>query len=332
MQPGNESELVGRPAGPRDLLRAEAAAISAAADRLDSAQFADAVRLLRQCEGKVVVVGAGTSGLIARKIAATLTSTGSPSFFLHPNDAMHGGLGAVLPGDLVVLVSNSGETSELVALLPYLRHRGVPKIAIVGNLSSSLAAGAEVALDAAADHEICPFNLAPTSSTTVALAIGDALAVSLYQHRGLTPEQFALNHPSGALGRRLTLRVSDVMRPAGSIPSVSRATTWIDVLTAITDGGIGATAVLDQECELRGIITDGDVRRALQRIPPEQVAAARAQDIMSPNPVQVDPQVLVYVALQEMENRPSQISVLPVVDAGRFVGMVRLHDLVRAGA
>jgi len=321
----------GAEADPRALLQAEARAVSAAADRLDLASFGRAVDLLRRCAGKVVVVGAGTSGLIARKIAATLTSTGTPSFFLHPNDALHGGLGAVLGDDLVVLVSNSGETSELLGLLPYLRHRGVPVVAIVGKIESSLAVAADVALDAGAEHEICPFNLAPTSSTTVALALGDVLAVSLYEHRGLTPELFALNHPSGALGRRLTLRVTDVMHRDERLASVGPDASWIELLTAITDGGLGAAVVVDPDGHLLGIVTDGDVRRALQRIDLDALSRSTAKEIMTPDPTEVGPDVLVYVALQQMEDRPSQISVLPVVAGGRCVGIVRLHDLVRAG-
>jgi arabinose-5-phosphate isomerase len=316
---------------PRSLLEAEANAVLAAAARLDVEEFGRAVSLLESCDGKVVLVGAGTSGLIARKVAATLTSTGTPAFFLHPNDALHGGLGAVLGDDVVVLVSNSGETAELLGLLPYLRHREVPIIALVGRMASALAEAADVALDAGAAEEICPFNLAPTSSTAVALALGDALAVSLYDRRGLTPEQFALNHPSGALGRRLTLRVSDVMRADEGRLSVSPDAPWIDVLTTITDGGVGAVAVVDDHDRLAGIVTDGDVRRALQRVELHVLAGAVAKDVMTSEPTSVAPDVLVYAALQRMEDRPSQISVMPVVDGERYLGMVRLHDLVRAG-
>lgn len=320
-------------ASPRELLRAEAQAIVDAAERLDVGAFDHALQLLRDCLGKVVVTGAGTSGLIARKLAATLTSTGTPSFFLHPNDALHGGLGAVLSDDVVVLVSNSGETAELVGLLPYLRHRDVPIVAIVGDPDSTLGIAAEVALDAGAKHEICPFNVAPTSSTAVALALGDALAVSLYGARGLTIEQFALNHPSGALGRRLTLRVSDVMRSGSSLPRVDTAASWLDVLEAITNGGVGAVVVLEQANDrLLGIITDGDVRRALQQRDLSAVNSSTAGDLMTPQPTTVTPDVLVYVALQQMEDRPSQISTMPVVEKDRCVGIVRLHDLVRAGA
>lgn len=317
---------------PQALLRVEAEAILAAADRLDGEAFAAALALLDRCRGKVVLSGAGTSGLIARKMAATLTSTGTPSFFLHPNDALHGGLGAVLADDVVVLISNSGETSEIIGLLPYLRHRSVPIIGIIGALDSTIARAADVALDAGAEHEICPFNIAPTSSTSVAMAIGDALAVSLYGSRGLTVEQFALNHPSGALGRRLTLRVSDLMRAGDRLPRVSPDASWADVLAAITDGGVGAVVVLDGDDQLLGIVTDGDVRRALQRSDLEAFRSSVASELMTSDPVTVAPETLVYVALQQMEDRSSQISTMPAVEGQRCVGIVRLHDLVRAGA
>jgi len=316
---------------PAELLRAEAEALIAAADRLDEQAFDRAVKLLAACTGKAILTGAGTSGIIARKLAATMTSTGMPALFLHPNDALHGGLGVVSEHDVVVAISNSGNTAELLGLLPYLRHRGVAIIAIVGDLSSRLAEAADVSLDAGAAVEICPFNLAPTSSTTVALAIGDALAVTLYGHRGLTPELFAINHPSGSLGRRLTLRVSDVMRDLDSTPTVARSDLWLIVIEAISGGGMGATLVVDEQRSLEGIVTDGDLRRAIQRSTPEDLASLTAGDIMTPSPEVARPDALVHEALQQMEDRPSQISVLPVVDGDRCVGMVRVHDLVRAG-
>ncbi|HLF99941.1 MAG TPA: KpsF/GutQ family sugar-phosphate isomerase [Acidimicrobiia bacterium] len=303
----------------------------AAAERLDSAAFDKAVGLLAPMSGKVVATGAGTSGIIARKIAGTMTSTGTPAIFLHPGDALHGGLGAVGPEDVVVAVSNSGETDELKAILPYLRHRQVAIIAIVGRLESTLARAADVALDAGAAEEACPFNLAPTSSTTVAMAVGDALAIALYDARGLTPEQFALNHPSGALGRRLTLRVADVMHAGDAFPRVAPEAAWIDVVSRISEGGLGAAAVVNSDGTLLGIVTDGDLRRAMQ----ERGAAtsdSQAQDVMTADPTVVGADELAYNALQLMEDRPSQISVLPVVDADRrCLGIVRVHDLVRAG-
>jgi arabinose-5-phosphate isomerase len=290
------------------------------------------VALLVGCRGKAVLSGAGTSGIIARKIAATLTSTGTPAIFLHPGDALHGGLGMVAGDDVVIAVSNSGETEELQVLLPYLRNRSVPIIVITGATNSSLGRGADVALDAHADEEACPLDLAPTSSTTLALAIGDALAIGLYEARGLTPEWFARNHPSGALGRRLTLRVADVMQGDQETPSVDPDATWIDLVSRISAGGLGAVVVLEaQQQRLLGIITDGDLRRAMQHHG-AAVLSVRAEQVMTPNPLVVGPDELAYNALQLMEDRSSQISVLPVVDAEqRCVGLVRVHDLVRAG-
>jgi arabinose-5-phosphate isomerase len=316
---------------PADVLRIEAQALLDAADHFDDAAFEKAVALLAGCRGKAVLIGAGTSGIIAQKIAATLTSTGTPAIFLHPVDALHGGLGAVTGEDVVIAVSNSGETDELRAILPYLRNREVQMIAIVGRPDSTLGRAAHAALDAGAAREACPFNLAPTSSTTLALAVGDALAISLYEVRGLTPERFALNHPSGALGRRLTLRVSDVMHGGHELPEVAPDAGWIDVVTGVSDGGLGAVVVLGPDRELLGIITDGDLRRAMQ------LHAAAALDtvaatVMTANPVVVGPGELAYNALQLMEDRPSQISALPVVDdEHRCVGLVRVHDLVRVG-
>lgn len=326
-----QGEVSARPPA-ADLLRMEAQALLDAADRLDADAFQRAIDVLTGCGGKVIVTGAGTSGIIARKIVATFTSTGTPSAFLHPSDALHGGLGAVSAHDVVIAISNSGETGEVLALLPYLRNRQVPVVAIVGNAGSTLAEASVVVLDAAAEREVCPFNLAPTSSTTVALAIGDALAVTLLHVKGLTPEAFALNHPSGRLGRRLTLRVGDLMHGGDRLPAVALDATWLQVVAAISDGGLGAVAVTGPDEQLLGIVTDGDLRRALQHTAPADLGAMTAGTIMTASPVSVGPQVLAYDALQRMEDRPSQISVLPVVaDDGRCVGLVRLHDIVRAG-
>ncbi len=314
-----------------EVLRLEAQALLEAADRFDDVAFEKAVTLLAGCGGKAVLTGAGTSGIVARKIAATLTSTGTPALFLHPVDALHGGLGAVTGDDVVIVVSNSGETDELRAILPYLGNRQVHMIAIVGRLESTLARAADVALDASTAREACPFNLAPTSSTTLALAVGDALAIALYDVRGLTPERFALNHPSGALGRRLTLRVTDVMHAGDGLPRVAPDAGWIDLVARISEGGLGAVVVLAPDGRLRGIVTDGDLRRAIQ-CQEAAVADTRADAVMTVDPVVVGPDELAYNALQLMEDRPSQISALPVVDGeGRCVGLVRVHDLVRAG-
>lgn len=315
-----------------DLLRVEAAALTAGADQLDEGTVDAAVAILAGCTGKIVTTGAGTSGLVARKIAATLTSTGSPSMFLHPGDALHGGLGAVDRGDVVVAVSNSGETTEILALLPYLRHRGVALVAISGGLDSTLAGASDVTLAARTDGEICPFNLAPTSSTTLAMAIGDVLAVLLYEHHGLTPERFALNHPSGALGRRLTLRVRDVMHGGERLPTATPDTPFIEVVEIISDGGLGAVVVTNGDGSMAGLVTDGDLRRAVQARPDGSIVDVTAAEVMTASPTVVAPDVLIHDALTQMEDRPSQLSVLPVVDDGGCVGLVRVHDLVRAGA
>lgn len=317
---------------PTELLRIEAQALLDAADRLDPTTFGAAVTLLSACSGKAILTGAGASGLIARKLAATLTSTGTPAIFLHPSDALHGGLGAVTGADVVIAVSNSGETGEVLALLPYLRSRHVALIAIVGNLKSNLARAADVALDATAEKEACPFNLAPTASTTVALAMGDALAVTVLEVKGLTPEAFALNHPSGRLGRRLTLLVADLMHAGDRLTAVAPTSTWLEVVSAIGQGGLGAVPVVDGAGQLAGIVTDGDVRRMVQRVPTEGLKGMVASGMMTASPVTVEPELLAYDALQRMEDRPSQISVLPVVAAdGTWVGMIRVHDIVRAG-
>jgi arabinose-5-phosphate isomerase len=319
-------------AGPAELLRIEAQALLEAADRLDPESFGRAVDLLSACAGKAILTGAGTSGIIARKMAATLTSTGTPAIFLHPSDALHGGLGAVTRDDVVIAVSNSGETGEILALLPYLRSRDVGLVAIVGNLDSNLARAADVVLDATAEREACPFNLAPTSSTTLALAVGDARAVLVLEVKGLTPEAFAVNHPSGRLGRRLTLRVADLMHGADRNPAVRPDASWLDVVTAISQGGLGAVAVLGDDGVLAGVVTDGDVRRMLQRVPTEGLREVVASTMMTANPVSVGPTLLAYDALQRMEDRPSQISVLAVIDDdGGYVGLIRVHDIIRAG-
>jgi arabinose-5-phosphate isomerase len=315
-----------------ELLKHEAAAIESAAGRLQPAQVERAVQLLVACRSKVILTGIGKSGFIARKVAATLTSTGTRAVFLHPSDALHGDLGIVDSSDVVVLLSNSGETDEILAMLPYLKHRAVPLIAIVGNINSTVARNADVVLDASVDKETCPFNLAPTASTTVALTIGDALALTVMQLKELTPEDFALNHPAGRLGKRLSLKVADLMRTGADNPIVSPTASWLEVVSAITRGGLGAVNVVNEEGILLGIITDGDLRRAIQKSNPAALGELKAEMFMTSNPITVMPNELAYTALQLMENRPSQISVLPVVDDGtRSVGLLRLHDLVRSG-
>jgi arabinose-5-phosphate isomerase len=315
-----------------DLMMMEAEAIRVTASRLKRRQVKRALELLHDCRGKVVLVGVGKSGNIAEKIAATLTSTGTAAVYLHPSDALHGGLGILTADDVVIALSNSGETDEVITMLPYLKHRQVPIVAVVGNLRSTLARTADVVLDASVDQEACPLNLAPTTSTTVALAIGDALAMTLMQVKGLTMDDFALNHPAGQLGKRLTLRVADLMHSGEENPTIHADAAWLEVIAAISRGGLGAVNVVDAQGRLEGIITDGDLRRTLQKIKLTELENLQSGSIMTRSPVVASPAMLAYDALRLMEERPRQISVLPVVDGERLcVGLIRLHDIVRSG-
>lgn len=287
------------------------------------------MRLIDSCTGKLVVIGVGKSGIIAQKIAQTLTSTGTVAIFLHPSDALHGSLGVVNAGDVVLALSNSGETDEILSLLPALKSRDVPIISIVGNIDSTLARQSSVFLDASVDKEACPLNLAPTTSTTVALAVGDAIAMTLMESRGLTPEDFAANHPAGRLGKRLTLRVADLMHES---PDVDVTSGWLEVVRCISKHAFGAVNVVDGGALLLGIVTDGDLRRTIERSAENGLSGLTAEGMMTPNPVTASPEMLAYDALRLMENRPRQISVLPVVDdSGRSVGLIRLHDIVKSG-
>jgi arabinose-5-phosphate isomerase len=315
-----------------ELLKLEANAIRTAADRLQLDQLEKALRLLADCQGKVVLTGVGKSGIVAQKIAATLTSIGTVAICLHPCDALHGDLGIVTAADVVILLSNGGETDELIEMLPHLKYRQVPIIAIVGNLQSTLARQADAVLNAGVDREACPLNLAPTASTTVALAMGDALAMTLGQIKGVTPEAFAFNHPAGRLGKRLTLRVGDLMQQGLDNPTLPLQASWLEIVSAITRGGAGAVNIVDDQGRLLGLITDGDLRRWVQKTSSADLDALRASQIMTADPVAVTPDVLAYEALQMMENRTSQISVLPVVDQQRVcLGLLRLHDVLRSG-
>ena len=315
-----------------ELLQLEANAIAAAAARLDPAQVDLVMNLLMACKGKVVIAGVGKSGIIAQKIAATMTSTGTAALHLHPSDALHGGLGIVSEDDVVIVLSNSGETDEIVAMLPYLKHRAVPIIGIVGNLNSTVARRCDALLDASVDQEACPLNLAPTTSTTVALALGDAVAMSLMKLKGLTLEKFAVNHPAGRLGKRLTLKVEDLMHGGVDNPTIQVGATWMAVVQSISNGGLGAVSVIDGAGQLTGIITDGDLRRAIQRRDHASLEKLKCEEIMTRDPVVVSAATLAYEALRLMEDRASQISVLPVVDDARVcVGLIRLHDIVRSG-
>jgi len=257
-----------------------------------------------------------------------MTSTGTVAVFVHTSDALHGSLGIIAKGDVVIALSNSGETEELVAILPSLKRRGVAIIAIVGNPDSTLSRYADVTLDAAVSAEACPLNLAPTTSTTVALSIGDALAMTLSMEKGWSEEDFAANHPAGRLGKRLTLRVQDLMHES---PNVSPHAGWLAVVKALSKFALGAVNVVDERDNLIGIVTEGDLRRAVEKTLPENFGFLSAETMMTKDPITVSPGMLAYEALQVMENRPRQISVLPVVENGKSCGLLRLHDIVRNG-
>lgn len=312
-----------------ELLNLEAEAIKESAARLDKSVVERAIEILENCAGKIIVTGIGKSGVIAQKIAQTLTSTGTIAVFLHPSDALHGGLGIITSGDVVVALSNSGETDEILILLPTFKMRKICLISIVGNIDSTLARQSDVVLDASVSQEACPLNLAPTCSTTVALAIGDALAMTLMEAKNLTSEDFAVNHPAGRLGKRLTLRVSDLMHDS---PNIAPEAGWLEVVKAISNYSLGAVNVVDERKKLIGIITDGDLRRTIEKTAPENFSTLTAARMMTADPTTAAPEMLAFDALKLMENRPMQISVLPVIDErGISVGLLRLHDVVRSG-
>jgi len=309
----------------RKVLETEAAAILALVKRVDG-RFEAAVQLLRQCSGRVIVTGMGKSGIICRKIAATLTSTGTPAFFLHPAEAFHGDLGVVQGGDVVIALSYSGETDEILRLLETIRRLGAKLIAITGAPSSTLAQASDVALDCSVAEEACPMNLAPTASTTAALAIGDALAMTLLVEKGFRPEDFANLHPGGKLGKRL-LRVEHLMHGGKQCPTVRADTRMHDVIYEMSSKGLGMTCVVDGGDSLVGIITDGDLRRHMNRAP--GILELTAGDVMTRGPVSIPPSTLATEALNIMEQR--KITSIPVVDGQtrRVAGVVHLHDLWR---
>jgi arabinose-5-phosphate isomerase len=312
-----------------ELLRLEARAIEQTAANLDRSSVERAIEAIEECTGKIVVTGVGKSGVIAQKIAQTFTSTGTVAIFIHPSDALHGGLGLITSGDVIIALSNSGETDEILAILPAIGERAVSLISIIGNMDSTLARRSDIVLGATVDQEACPLNLAPTASTTVALAIGDAIAMALMESRGLTQEDFAVNHPAGRLGKRLTLRARDLMHES---PNVSPDSGWLEVVRAISKHALGAVNVVDEKAKLLGIVTDGDLRRTIEKMASEDLSTLTATEMMTGGPITTQAETLAYEALQLMENRPSQISVLPVVDEnGTAVGLLRLHDVVRSG-
>lgn len=312
----------------REILQQEAEALSAMAGRLDHA-FETAVHLILECRGRVVTTGMGKSGAIARKIAGTLASTGTPSLYLHPAEGVHGDLGMVTMGDVVMALSNSGDTEELNAILPALARIGVPIIALTGRGQSPLARAAAAVLDTGVEREICPFNLAPTTSTTAQLAMGDALAICVMRCRRFTSEDYARLHPRGALGRRLLLTVGDVMRVNENVAMVSPGTLLKDMLFAITEAHAGAAIVSDSDRHLLGLITDGDLRRAL--LADETALQTTCGAVMNRTPRTASPERLALETLQTMQG-PPQISEMPVLDTdGRVLGMLNLKDLLQAG-
>ncbi|MBI5084327.1 MAG: KpsF/GutQ family sugar-phosphate isomerase [Acidobacteria bacterium] len=307
----------------------EARAISTAAERLDGS-LCEAVGLILGHSGKVVVAGVGKSGHIGRKIVATMCSTGTPAVFLHPTEAAHGDLGVCAPGDPVIMISNSGGTSELLRLIPTLRGLTSGLIGIVGNPASPLAAQMDVVLDASVEREADPGNFAPTASAVVALALGHALAIALMQARNFTVEEFGKSHPGGWLGASVLRRAKDAMHQDGEVAWAGPEDSLKQVVIAMTRRPLGAACVITGDRRLAGIITDGDLRRALEAH--DDIRLLRAADIMTLRPVTIPPDTRLLDALRIMEDRPSQISVLPVVEPsdGRCLGLLRIHDLYRA--
>ncbi len=311
----------------REVVDIERNAVAALRRRIGE-DFAHACRLMMHCEGRVVVTGMGKSGHIGSKIAATLASTGTPAFFVHPGEASHGDLGMITPGDVVLALSNSGETGEVLTILPLLKRMGVPLIALTGNPGSTLAREAEVHLDVGVEKEACPLDLAPTASTTAALVMGDALAIALLQARGFTHEDFALSHPGGSLGKRLLLRVSDLMHEGERLPVVRESDPLREALLEMTAKGLGMTAILDANDSLVGVFTDGDLRRCFDAR--HDLHDARVGDVMTRGGVRIQADRLAAEALKLMQDR--QINALLVVDGeDRLVGALNMHDLLRAG-
>lgn len=298
-------------------------------ERIDDSFF-DAVQLLSK-SNKVVVSGVGKSGLIGKKISATLSSIGISSVFLHPVEALHGDIGMVQDNDVAILLSKSGGTDELVRFIPYLKMRNAKIISITGNLNSFLARNSDVVLDGSVEKEACPFNLAPTTSTTVALAIGDALAMTLIKTNNLSLEDFSRLHPSGQIGRNITIQVKDVMHREENIPLIQENSSLRDAVIEMSKKNLGCVCIVSETSELRGIITDGDLRRFLTEN--ENMKGVKVIDIMTKQPVKINEEAYLGEALRVMENRSSQISVLPVVDKFNLIkGVIRIHDIVKTGA
>ena len=310
----------------RETFDIEASALTGLAARVD-ARFVQAVQRVLQTTGRVVVMGMGKSGHIGRKIAATLASTGTPAFFVHPAEASHGDLGMVTADDLVLAISNSGESGELTALLPVLKRLGVPLIAMTGGLKSTLAHHADLTLDCSVEREACPLNLAPTASTTAQLAMGDALAVALLDARGFRPEDFARSHPGGALGRKLLTHVSDVMRSGDAVPRVLPEASFSELMREMSAKGLGSAAVVDGAGQVLGIFTDGDLRRRIEA--GADLRTATAAQVMHATPRRIAPDALAVNAAEMMETH-GITSVLVVGANGTLEGVVHIRDLMRA--
>ncbi len=312
----------------RRVLIIEAEAVSSLVARIDQ-RFLAAVNPILASRGRVVVSGIGKSGHVARKIASTMASTGTPAFFVHPAEASHGDLGMITSEDVLIAISNSGESAELLAIIPMIKREGAKLVAMTGNPASTLARDADVHLDAGVAQEACPMNLAPTASTTAALALGDALAIALLDARGFGPEDFARSHPGGSLGRQLLTRVTDVMRKALEVPKVSDEALFSEALVEMSGKRMGMTAVVDAQDRVCGIFTDGDLRRALERV--GDIRTVRITELMTRDPRTIGPDRLAAEAVQVMESR--KINQLLVVDsAGKLVGALNMHDLFRAKA
>ena len=311
----------------RQVLSIEAKAVEALIGRLDD-KFTSALQLILHCRGRVVVSGMGKSGHIARKIASTMASTGTPAFFVHPGEASHGDLGMITADDVLIALSNSGESPELLTILPIVKRRGAKLIAMTGNPASSMAREADVHLDVSVAQEACPLGLAPTASTTAALALGDALAIALLDVRGFGAEDFARSHPGGALGRRLLVHVNDLMHSGDALPKVPETALLTEALLEMSRKGLGMTAVVGDADRLLGLFTDGDLRRALDKT--LDIRAAKVAEVMTHNPRTIGPDKLAAEAVQMMDQH--KINGLLVVDAdGRLVGALNMHDLLRAG-
>ncbi len=309
------------------VLQTEADAVTALIPRIDTL-FVLACEILLQCEGRVVVTGMGKSGHVGGKIAATLASTGTPAFFVHPGEASHGDLGMITYKDVVLAISNSGETDELLTILPIIQRLDIPLISMTGNKKSSLALSSAVHIDVSVEKEACPLGLAPTASTTATLAMGDALAVALLQTRGFTAENFAHSHPGGSLGRRLLIRVSDIMHADDAIPCVFDDASVSDALLEMTKKGLGFTTIIDNNKQVVGIFTDGDLRRLLDK--PQDFSKMKIEEVMIRNCMTVQSKLLAAQALDVMQAK--KLNAFPVVDTQKkIIGALNMHDLVRAG-